>query len=72
MGVNATGVPKDDEEDVDEGSIAAAAALTASTPAPVPGSGGGSGGGGGGTLASDTSGNVGNAPKSCNFGTFNF
>ena len=59
VGVNATGVPKDDKEDVDEGSAAAAAA---------PGKTGG--GGGGGTISPDTSGIVGNSPKSGNTGKF--
>lgn len=58
MGVNATGVPKDDKEDVGEGSAAAAAG------APV------NKGGGGGTISSDTSGNVGNSPKSGNTGNW--
>lgn len=59
MGVNATGVPKDDKEDVGEGSVAAG--KTAS---------GGGGGGGGGTIESNTSGSVGNALKSGNTGNF--
>lgn len=58
VGVNATGVPKDDEEDLDKGLSAAAAAAPGKT------------GGGGGTTTSDTSGNVGNSPKSGNIGTF--
>jgi hypothetical protein len=57
VGVNATGVPKDDKEDVGEGSAAAAAA-----PAP------GNRGGGGGTSVSNTLGSVGNSPKSDNTG----
>jgi hypothetical protein len=58
VGVNATGVPKDDEEDVDKGSSAAAAAALGNT------------GGGGGTITSDTSGSVGNSPKSGDTGKF--
>lgn len=55
MGVNATGVPKDDKEDVGEGSAAAAAAP-------------GNRGGGGGISAPNTLGSVGNSPKSGNTG----
>jgi hypothetical protein len=61
VGVNATGVPKDDEEDVDKGSSAAAAAAAAAL---------GNTGGGGGTITSDTSGSVGNSPKSGDTGKF--
>ena len=64
MGVNGTGVPKDDKEDVGEGSVAAGKTAC-----------GGGGGGGGGTIESDTSGSVGNTLKSGNtgnFGMFNF
>ena len=62
VGVNATGVPKDDEEDVGEGSVPAGKMACG-------------GGGGGGTIESDTSGNVGNAlisGNTGNFGMFNF
>jgi hypothetical protein len=62
VGVNATGVPKDDKEDVGESSVAAGKAASG-------------GGGGGGTIESDTSGSVGNTLKSGNtgnFGMFNF
>ena len=58
--VNARGVPKDDKEDVGEGSVAAGKTAC---------------GGGGGTIESDTSGSVGNTLKSGNtgnFGMFNF
>ena len=61
VGVNATGVPKDDKEDVDEGSERESAAA-------APGNAGG--GGGGGTISPDTSGSVGNSPKSGNTGKF--
>jgi hypothetical protein len=60
--VNATGVPKDDKEDVGEGSERESAAAAA------PGNAGG--GGGGGTISPDTSGSVGNSPKSGNTGKF--
>jgi hypothetical protein len=62
--VNATGVPKDDKEDVGEGSERASAAAAAAAP------GNAGGGGGGGTISPDTSGSVGNSPKSGNTGKF--
>lgn len=58
LGVNATGVPKDDKEDVGEDSVAAGAGAGA----PV------NKGGGGGISAPNTLGSVGNSPKSGNTG----
>ena len=54
VGVNATGVPNDDKEDVGESSVRAAAP--------------GNRGGGGGISAPNTLGSVGNSPKSGNTG----
>ena len=58
VGVNATDVPKDDVEDVDEDEGESEGLV-------APGSCGG-GGGGGKTIASDTSGSAGSPPKSGN------